>query len=185
MLKKLSGQSLIEVIVVVALASTVLVGLVVLGNVALRNVSITGQRSDAIKMATASIEAVRYVRDTDAVGCGFDSLFNNTTKESVCYKIENDAAACGASGACVCSTLVELSRGTACSTAASSSWVQIPIPGTSLFYRRMIRVEGIDTPADVDSFPDDNLAKVHVVIQWDENTGVSETKLSSVIANTN
>lgn len=184
MILKLRGQSLIEVVVVVALASTVLVGLVVLGNVALRNVSITGQRSDAVKMATASIEAVRYVRDTDAFGCGFNSLFDNVTKESVCYAIENDEIACGANPDCICSTLKILSRGAACDALDPTSWVQIPIPGTSLYYRRLIRLEGVDTASDIDILPDENVARTTVIVRWDENDGEKEVKLSSVITNT-
>lgn len=177
----LNGQSLVEIIVVVAMASTVLIALVAFGNLGLRNTAQSELRSDAIKLTTSGIEAIRYVRDAKAAGCGFDALFDNTTKNDRCYSVVNNCTA----ASCVCNSLDDLqlhAPAATCDQTDGNSWVQIAIPNKQTYFRRFIKIEGVDTPHDPDTNPDDNIFKATVIVEWDEAGGTREVTLNSVLS---
>ena len=66
------GETLIEVVLAVGLAVMVLFALVVLGSSAIKTGTSSTRRSEAEKLASSGVEAIRYLRDAN----GFDNLAN-------------------------------------------------------------------------------------------------------------
>ncbi len=94
MLKKIvtkkGGQTLLEVILSIGILAIVLTALAVLGMTTLKTSKSSLSRSEAIKLASAGIEATRYVRDKS--GCGLDLFAEDIdsgsgTNPDGCYKI--------------------------------------------------------------------------------------------------
>jgi len=65
------GTSLVETILAIAIVAIVVPALIVLGVVSLRSNKNAERRSEASKLASSAIEAVKYVRDSDGANCGF------------------------------------------------------------------------------------------------------------------
>lgn len=69
-LENKNGVSLIETILAVAIIAFVVPAIIVLGIISLRSSNNASRRGEASKLASAGIEAVKYVRDN----CGYGSL---------------------------------------------------------------------------------------------------------------
>ena len=96
MIKRRNGQSLIEVLVAVAVTIIVIAALAFLSTTGLRLSKITSRRAEATKLASSGVEAIRYVRDV----CGFTSLapgcYVITNSGTVCNVVNVDASCTGA-----------------------------------------------------------------------------------------
>src|SRR3989344_2806828 len=73
------GETLIEVVLAVGLAVMVLFALAVLGSSAIKTGTSSTRRSEAEKLASSGVEAIRYLRDAN----GFDNLADG------CYQIDS------------------------------------------------------------------------------------------------
>src|SRR3989344_1425088 len=78
-IKNPSGQTLLEIVIAIGLATMILVALVILGAASLKTATSTLKRAEANKLAESGLEAARYHRDA----AGFDALNNG------CYRIDN------------------------------------------------------------------------------------------------
>lgn len=94
--KNRKSQTLIEVVLAMALAVIVVVAIVILTNVTLRNSKSALRRSEAAKLANAGIEAVRYAKDASGASCGYSTL------TAGCYQLSNGGPICGALDSALC-----------------------------------------------------------------------------------
>src|SRR3989344_9530834 len=98
------GETLIEVVLAVGLAVMVLFALVVLGSSAIKTGTSSTRRSEAEKLASSGVEAVRYWRDAN----GFDSLTDG------CYQIDSSGSSVSkmADALCTSNPWIAISLGT-------------------------------------------------------------------------
>jgi len=78
--KKLKGQTLIEIVLSLGLATSVIVAIVILGTATLKTTTSSSRRAEATKLSSSGVEAIRYLRDSS----GFDSV------SITCYTISEN-----------------------------------------------------------------------------------------------
>lgn len=170
-MKLLKGQSLIEVIIVVAMTSAVLLALVALGNIAIRNTTLTIQRSEAIKLASSAMEAVRYVRDTQAVGCNYSGLMPGPGPYCMDINISDVTPGCRStnpSPQCICNSLI---LKTPCSADPPiTTYGQYNIENTD--FNRIIIVTAGSEP---------DTAKIDVKIKWPVGNSMQDYTLTTIM----
>ena len=83
----LNGQTIVEIIIAVALAAMVVTALVSLNSVVLKTNSSSLKRGQANKVATLALEAVRYHRDS----LGYVNAFDQNGK--ICFQIATESNA--------------------------------------------------------------------------------------------
>lgn len=79
--RNFKGQSIIEIVLAVALAAMVVTALISLNGVIIKTNASTLKRVQANKVATLALEAVRYHRDS----LGYDIAFDQAGR--ICYQI--------------------------------------------------------------------------------------------------
>lgn len=82
--KNKKGISLVETILAVAMLALVVPAIIVLGVISLRSNNNAVRRSEASKLASSGIEAIKYVRDS----CGYASLPHLVSGEKAYLKID-------------------------------------------------------------------------------------------------
>lgn len=105
--KNKKAQSLIEVLLALGVSVFVITALVVLGNLSLRSTSTSLKRAEATKLASAGIEAVKYVKESQDPGCGFSSLADAIGGSTyMCLQIPQDPMSCVNNTSCICNALL-------------------------------------------------------------------------------
>ncbi len=152
------GQSLIEVVLSIGVLAIVITALTILSTFTLKTSKSSTSRSEAVKLANAGIEAVRYVRDAEE--CGLDVFakdFTSTTQK-VCYTINvTSGALCGA-----------LDKDVNCDGNTFESSGQE--------YNRKIEISKYDGKSV------DDIILVKSIVTWQESVGEKKVVLTSVLA---
>ena len=105
--KNKKAQSLIEVLLALGVSVFVITALDVLGNLSLRSTSTSLKRAEATKLASAGIEAVKYVKESQDPGCGFSSLADAIGGSTyMCLQVPQDPMACVNNTSCICNALL-------------------------------------------------------------------------------
>lgn len=146
--KNKPGQTLVELMVAIALIAMVVTALLVLVSAATKVGLSSLKRSQATKIATLALESVRYYRDKDQY-----YAIPNPTQE-VCFRIPDQNVAPG---------LQVLSAVTCSDNMASSSWQAVTYDTVN--YIRRIKM----MPED----PATHSRDVIVEVRWYESTGTS------------
>ncbi len=81
---KTKGQSLYELMIVVAIVSLVLIGIVSLSTKGLRNASFSADNAEATRYAQEAIEWIRQQRDE-----GWDNVYNRASTNGETWCLEN------------------------------------------------------------------------------------------------
>lgn len=68
------GTSLTESVIAIGLIAIVVPSLIVLGVLSLKSGNNAARRAEASKIASAAIEAIKYIRDDPSSSCGYDAL---------------------------------------------------------------------------------------------------------------
>lgn len=84
MIRNRNGQTLIEVIIAIAVVVIVIASIAVLAISTLRTAKASLRRAEALRLAKAGIDAVQYVRDTES--CGI-ALFDPGVATDNCYSL--------------------------------------------------------------------------------------------------
>lgn len=149
--KKLKGQSLVEIVISIGLASLVLTALVILGSASVKTSTSSINRAEASKLAASGIEGVRYLRDE----FGFTYIPIDT-----CYMIEGSAISEDTDADCSDPDFND-----------PQGWDEVlNADGSASIFERKIKVQSYGDSEGLDE-DDVQLKKVTSVVRWPEGLG--------------
>ena len=142
--KNLHGQTIIEIILSIGIATLVITSLVILGSVSLRTALSSARRAEASKLAVSGLEAMRFYRDQR----GFSNLAEG------CYQIEADGQITSVS----------------CPT-EETGWVNINLSGgstaTEMVFGRKIEISEYGSSAEEQA----KMRLITSTVRWTESGG--------------
>lgn len=163
----LYGQSVIEIVLAIGLASMVMAALIILGSASLRTATSSARRAEATKLANSGVEAVRFIRDLH--GFYDTQTFNELPK---CYEVSGNNITYTEG----CNDITE-----------GDEWIPVTLSGSSSdgIFQRKIYVQKYPTnltPAD-----DYEMVLVTSIVRWPESPGGrigNEDGMRSVVVST-
>ncbi|MBI4038186.1 hypothetical protein HY387_00835 [Candidatus Daviesbacteria bacterium] len=171
------GQSLLEVIIVIAVAILVVGALVFAAIFSLRNAQIAKNQAQATKLAQEGIEKVRTGRDRNSTVLipGAVNSWNGNPSGAIWeYPIYSG---CGSAGDCyfkLNATSSDLIWVASSTTFPESAAEPVPPPPEKMLFKRIIILS--DEPLNFDKEK-----KVTAVVQWTDFAGPHESRLITVL----
>jgi Tfp pilus assembly protein PilV len=173
---KQAGQTLIELIISIALILIIITGVTILTVKGLQNSQFSRNQVQATKLAQEGIEKMRTIRDNNFTVCGWAGNATGVVSEGLW------GAACPAG----CRYLIRQSSTTACSVTTSALWIEytasttttenIPVGGVT--FKRYVVVTNAN---DLSGSASNNVKNIDVVVSWTDSSGTHESKVSTVL----
>ncbi len=174
---KQKGQTLIELIISVALILIIITGVTMLTVKGLQNSQFSRNQVQATKLAQEGIEKMRTIRDNSFTICGW-ALSANTVAPNGLW-----SAVCPSG----CRYILQSSAGTCNSTATSTLWanytastttVESIVVGGVTFQRYVVVTNGTDLAGSANV----NVKNVDVIVSWTDSSGSHDSKVSTVLS---
>jgi Tfp pilus assembly protein PilV len=173
---KEAGQTLIELIISIALILIIITGVTILTVKGLQNSQFSRNQVQATKLAQEGIEKMRTIRDNNYTVCGWSASANAVAPNGLW------SAACPTA----CRYTIEQTSGTCNSTITSSLWIKytassttvenIPVGGVT--FKRYVLVNNAN---DLSGTASTNIKNIDVVVSWTDSSGTHESKVSTVL----
>ncbi len=154
-----SGSTLIEAILAVAVIAIVIPAIVVLGIISLNSTKNSSRRNEASKIASAGIEAIKYVRDQ----CGFEAFPYVSGGNRPYLKLDTVSGT-------ICNVFVDVTNG------VREVAVVPDLSNPDNKYLRTIELEAFGTGTI-------NSLKVNVTVKWGDGSAGSVVHESAIINN--
>jgi Tfp pilus assembly protein PilV len=177
---KQTGQTLIELIISIALILIIITGVTILTVQGLQNSQFSRNQVQATKLAQEGIEKMRTIRDNNYTVCGWSTNANAVAPNGLW------SAACPNTG---CRYLIKQSAGTCNNIASTSLWIQytptttttesiIAGSGGTTFNRSVIVTDDVDLSGASTAF----VKKIDVIVSWSDSSGTHDSKVSTILS---
>jgi Tfp pilus assembly protein PilV len=172
------GQSLVEVVIALAIAVTIVIAFTNATISSIRNANYAKNQNQATKYVQQALEVIRAIRDQDGTIDGtnaFSTLFNTAQNTAVgstgytgnCYKLVKDSS--------TKLYLFQMTKSTSCTeTAADDEQLD------TQFYRKInISDDGADTPLTTP--PTYSRKKIRVKVYWTDSKGTHSSDITTYL----
>lgn len=174
---KQTGQTLIELIISVALILIIITGVTILTVRGLQNSQFSRNQVQATKLAQEGIEKLRTIRDNKYTVCGWAANVNAVAPEGLW------SAACPSG----CRYTIEQAVGSCNGVTTSSLWIKFTAATTvyesvqvgGVTFKRSVTINnGIDLAGNSNS----NVKNIDVIVSWTDSSGTHDSKVSTVLS---
>lgn len=173
-----SGQTLVELVISMALILIVITAVTILTVKGLQNSQFSRNQVQATKLAQEGIEKMRTIRDNNYTVCGWSTSANTVAPNGLW------SAVCPGSG---CRYLLQQTAGTCGSTATSALWINFTASTTAtenvtiggVTFKRVITVTNEN---DLTGAATSNVKKVNVSVSWTDSGGAHNSNIETILS---
>lgn len=174
---KQAGQTLIELVISIALMLIIITGVTVLTVKGLQNSQFSRNQVQATKLAQEGIEKMRTIRDNNFTVCGWATSINTVAPNGLW------SADCSGSG---CRYLIQEVASTCGSTSTSSLWINLA-PNNSAVESKTVsgvtfkRVVTVTNGTDLTGALNTSVKNINVTVFWTDSAGPHTSNIETVL----
>lgn len=175
---KQTGQTLIELIISIALILIIITGVTILTVQGLQNSQFSRNQVQATKLAQEGIEKIRTIRDNNFTVCGWVGNATQPAPNGLW------GANCPVPG---CRYLIYPSESVCDTGATSSLWINY-MPNTAI--TETLNISGVvfkrsvlvTNATDLTGASNTNVKNIDVIVSWTDSSGTHESKVSTQLS---